>query len=79
MAKLERSVQDFVQGGDGTLYHIGQRDDGEVIEYVVPESSQEVLLQAAHDGMMHLGRARTMSALRGSRMWCLHVLSGCRG
>ncbi|RPG35726.1 MAG: hypothetical protein CBB72_005195, partial [Muricauda sp. TMED12] len=68
--KLSRLADEFVLGSDDTLYRVGEGADGvERLEYVVPVATREGLLQAAHDGMMHLGRSRTLKALKASRLW----------
>ena len=69
-AKLEAVLAEFVVGECGMLYHLGEGRDGRaVVEYVVPVAQHQVVLQSAHDGMLHLGRARTLDAVRGSRLW----------
>ena len=72
LARLERLRDDFHDGGNGVLYHIGEDRKGSLrVEYVVPDDGQlrNVLIEAAHDGMFHLGRERTLDSLRASGMW----------
>ena len=67
---LQQVSEDFLTGADGMLYHIGEDRLGQpVLEYVVPEPCRQWLLEAAHDSMLHLGRNRTLDALKGSRVW----------
>jgi hypothetical protein len=55
---------------EGVLYHRGtDRIGRHRWEYVVPESVAMPLVAAAHDSMLHLGRKRTLDALRASRLW----------
>ena len=68
--KLWSAATAFHVGGNGMLYHIGEDRMGRAkLEYVVPPRFRTMLVAAAHDGMLHLGRARTVDALAASGMW----------
>ena len=68
--QLEEVAEAFWLTEDGVLYHLGEDRRGmDLLELVVPQASSDVVLTAAHDGMLHLGRARTLDALKASRLW----------
>jgi len=67
---LCRTQGEFVVSRDGLLLHRGESASGHaVLEYVIPASQRMAAIIAAHDCMAHVGRARTLDALRVGRMW----------
>ena len=46
-----------------------ERGGRECLWFVVPRVLRDLLLEAAHDSMLHLGGKRTLDALRASGMW----------
>ena len=54
----------------GMLYRLEEDPSGRVtMHYIVPEELRSDLMRAAHDGMLHHGRERTLASLHASRLW----------
>ena len=54
----------------GMLYRLEEDPSGRVtMHYIVPEELKTDLMRAAHDGMLHHGRERTLASLHASRLW----------
>ena len=54
----------------GMLYRLEEDHSGRVtMHYIVPEELKTDLMRAAHDGMLHHGRERTLASLHASRLW----------
>ena len=66
-----------VQGG--VLYHQSEGTDGRPeLHIVVPQSQTQAVMLAAHEGMMHQGRERTIGSIRASRLWWPNLRSDVR-
>lgn len=70
--RLQRLARQYRVSEEGVLLRRDEDREGkEVLRYVVPQDEElrQMLLISAHDGMLHLGRKRTLDALRASGVW----------
>lgn len=68
--RIDRARAEFHRSADGALYYRDEDRAGRPqLSIVVPESQRQVVMRAAHDGMLHMGRERTIDALRSARLW----------
>ncbi|KAL1499836.1 hypothetical protein AB1Y20_012521 [Prymnesium parvum] len=69
-SKMKPASVDFALSKDGMLFYRGEERGGrEQLWFVVPEVLRPSVMEAAHDSMLHLGRSRTLDALRASGLW----------
>ncbi|KAK3505931.1 hypothetical protein QTP70_003643, partial [Hemibagrus guttatus] len=55
---------------DGLLYRLSKRSSGdEVCQLVLPSEFRDVVMQATHDDLGHLGQERTLDLLRSRFFW----------
>ena len=70
LEQLRKTSDEFRVDEDGVLYHLGESRSGlACLERVVPLALRDVMIRQAHDGMVHLGRRRTLDALRSGQLW----------